>query len=266
MQAFAEAPLNKQMNEYARAVSDMLGLELIHNEMLLNSTFAFVITQDCLEIRELDHKSRKRIFTQGALSIDLSKIDTVSPMGRCFKQPLLRSIGLKSGNDLPLTVLDCTAGYGQDAWLLASFGCDVTTVERQPIMHMLFHDALERIRDIEPDIYKHITLIHAEAKEILQEAINEGKQYDIVLMDPMFPEKRKATQRKSMQYARVIVGHDEDQDDLVELALQVASRRVSVKRPTQAPFLGDLETGMQHHGKGFRFDVYPMAQFGPNSE
>ncbi len=266
MQAYAEPPLNKQMNEYARAVAEMLELELIHNKMLLNSTFALVITQECLEIRELDHQSRKRTFTQGGLSIDLTKIDTVSPMGRCYKQPLLRSIGLKSGNDLPLTVLDCTAGYGQDAWLLASFGCEITTVERQPIMHMLLHDALERIKDIEPAIYQNLTLIHADAKAILQEAIDEGKQYDIVLMDPMFPEKRKATQRKSMQYARVIVGDDEDQDGLIELALRVARRRVSVKRPTQAPFLGGLETGMQHHGKGFRFDVYPMAQFGPGSE
>lgn len=249
------------MMAYAQAIAHMLNLQLIHNQALLNEKYALVITQENIQIKELDHKSRKRTFTQGSLAVDLEKIDTTSPMGRCYKQPLLRSIGLKSGNDLPINVLDTTAGYGQDAWLLASFGCNVTAIERNPIMHVLLHDALERIQDTKPQIAQNLTLIQQDSQHFLQQTIDQQKHYDIVLIDPMFPEKRKTTQRKSMQYARVIVGPDQDQDALLPLALKVATKRVAVKRPTQAPFLNNLKTVMQHQGKGFRFDVYPKAQY-----
>ncbi|MGB0184582.1 MAG: class I SAM-dependent methyltransferase, partial [Opitutales bacterium] len=46
---------------------------------------------------------------------------------------IAKAVGLK-GQSKP-TVLDCTAGLGMDAYVLAALGCEVTLLERNPIVH-----------------------------------------------------------------------------------------------------------------------------------
>jgi 16S rRNA (guanine1516-N2)-methyltransferase len=55
-------------------------------------------------------------------------------------QPLAKAIGLKSGANP--TVIDATAGYGRDAFVIANLGCKVTLIERQTILWGLLHDAI----------------------------------------------------------------------------------------------------------------------------
>src|SRR5690606_15891946 len=43
-------------------------------------------------------------------------------------------------------VLDCTAGLGEDAFVLASCGAKVLLVERNPIIHLLLQDGLLRAK------------------------------------------------------------------------------------------------------------------------
>ena len=42
------------------------------------------------------------------------------------------------------TILDCTAGFGRDGFLLDSMGHDVTMLENSPIVAMLLKNALRR--------------------------------------------------------------------------------------------------------------------------
>ena len=81
---------------------------------------------------------------------------------------------------------------------------------------------------------------------------------DVVLLDPMFPAKRKpdAKPPKAMQALAAVVGADDDADALLLPALRVASQRVVVKRPRQAPPLGNLKPAWTIEGKLLRFDVY----------
>jgi 16S rRNA (guanine1516-N2)-methyltransferase len=74
----------------------------------------------------------------------------------------------------------------------------------------------------------------------------------------MFPTGRKAAERKPMRVLRRLVGADGDAAKLLGHALQVARRRVVVKRPLRAPALGGTPT-TTHKGKALRYDVYAIG-------
>ena len=81
---------------------------------------------------------------------------------------------------------------------------------------------------------------------------------DVVLLDPMFPAKKKADAKppKAMQALSAVVGDDADADALLLAALAVARQRVVVKRARHAPPLGSLQRAWTIEGKVLRFDVY----------
>ena len=162
-----------------------------------------------------------------------------------------RAVGLKPGRPAP-RVIDATAGLGRDSWLLAALGCEVAAIERSPIVAALLRDGLDRARPEEPEICGRIELIEAEAADYLAD-----HRADVVLLDPMFPERRKsALVKKEMRYFSALLGMENDGAALFEPACR-ASARVVVKRPLHAAALV-TEPGPTHvlKGKSVRYDVY----------
>lgn len=79
----------------------------------------------------------------------------------------------------------------------------------------------------------------------------------VVYLDPMYPHRSKsALVKKEMRILRILVGDDEDSAKLLTSALQVANKRVVVKRPAYAPPLTGLEPNLVFKTKNNRFDVY----------
>lgn len=168
-------------------------------------------------------------------------------------QPLARAVGLK-GN-APLTVTDATAGLGQDAFVLASLGAEVTLLERSPVVGALLADALRRARaDPEvADIAARMTLQVGEAAALLETL----PPSDVVYLDPMYPHRTKsALPKKEMRLFRLLVGPDDDAAGLLAAARGVALRRVVVKRPAGAPFLGGAKPDGRLESKNTRYDLY----------
>jgi len=58
------------------------------------------------------------------------------------KQPLARAVGMKPGFNP--RILDVTGGLGRDAFILASLGCEIMVLERNPIIFELLHNAWQR--------------------------------------------------------------------------------------------------------------------------
>ncbi|MEM8739024.1 MAG: class I SAM-dependent methyltransferase [Planctomycetota bacterium] len=199
------------------------------------------------------------------VSVQLTGLDTTSPAGRSRKSPLHRAAGLGrrgASGASPTTVLDATAGLGEDAWLLAAAGCRVTALERHPVVHALLADGLARARAAAPDVAERITLLPCgEAADYLASPDAAAGGYDVVLLDPMFPEaaKRKTAERKPMRVLRWLAGEDQDADSLWPAAVAAARRRVAVKRPRHAPDLAGQPPVARHAGRGVRFDVYPVT-------
>jgi 16S rRNA (guanine1516-N2)-methyltransferase len=73
----------------------------------------------------------------------------------------------------------------------------------------------------------------------------------------MFPHRDKsALVKKEMRVFRAVVGEDPDADALLAPALAAAKKRVVVKRPKLAPWLGQKKPSLSMEGKSGRFDIY----------
>lgn len=160
-----------------------------------------------------------------------------------------------------LRVVDATAGLGTDSFVLASHGFSVLALERHPVVAALLADGLARASTEEElvAISARIQLRQCDAAHALR---NWGadERPDVVYLDPMFPESPKsAAVNKAMRAFHELVGADTDADALLPLALDLARKRVVVKRPQRAPCLAGRAPSHQLSGKAVRFDVYAVG-------
>ncbi|WP_353571910.1 class I SAM-dependent methyltransferase [Candidatus Albibeggiatoa sp. nov. BB20] len=175
-------------------------------------------------------------------------------------QPLPRAIGLKKHKHLK--VLDATAGLGRDSFILAVLGCQVTMLERSPILAALLTDGLQRLGQQAElaDIWNNMQLVHQTAQTYLQ-SLDSEHYPDVVYLDPMYPHRQKsALVKKEMRFIRQVVGDDDDSLELLAVALQCAKQRVVVKRPKGAPVLSMAGSNIKPHtdiqSKNTRYDIY----------
>ncbi len=184
------------------------------------------------------------------------------------REMLIRAAGVKQGR--PLSVLDATGGMGRDAFLLAGCGCTVHIFERHPLVAALLRDGLLRAA-ADPatrDSAGRIHLVAADSRKFLENMTNRGEDVDVVYLDPMFPERTKsALVKKELQILQLLVGGEDDTEQLLAAALNAARNRVVVKRPKSAPPLAGRKPSHCLSGTTTRFDVYmtmpPKTAAGP---
>lgn len=172
------------------------------------------------------------------------------PERRPGTEPLLKAAG-------PWTrVVDATAGWGADAGVLAAAGRQVLMIERDPVMALLLGDALRRWQASGLPAAERLSLRHGDALALLQ-----AVQAEVVLLDPMYPQLRKQGRKgEGLRLARLLVGEDPDQGELLEVAKAAAGQRVVVKRPHGAPPLAGRKPSGSIDGRTTRFDIYPAGQ------
>ncbi|WP_133408403.1 class I SAM-dependent methyltransferase [Parashewanella tropica] len=170
-------------------------------------------------------------------------------------QAIAKAVGLKKG-ETP-SVIDATAGLGRDAFVLASLGCQVTLIERHPVVAALLEDGLRRAYN-DPEIgewvQQRMQLHHGASQQQLS-ALELNA--DVVYLDPMYPHREKsALVKKEMRVFQSLVGSDLDADELLAPALEIANTRVVVKRPDYAENLEGRKPSTVIATKKNRFDVY----------
>jgi 16S rRNA (guanine1516-N2)-methyltransferase len=198
-------------------------------------------------------------------------------------QAIAKAVGV-SGKFAP-QLLDITAGLGGDGFVLASLGCSVSMLERNPIVHSLLADGLSRgleagREELEQgddelwSIIKRLRLHRGNAAHYLSNLVaqlaaaniddqsqSEVWRPDVVYVDPMFPLRKKSAKvKKEMQAFHAIVGTDPDADNLLADALAVARYRVVVKRPAGAGFLAETKPSYSLEGKSTRYDIYALKK------
>ncbi|MEM9601857.1 MAG: class I SAM-dependent methyltransferase [Pseudomonadota bacterium] len=173
-------------------------------------------------------------------------------------QPLARAVGVR-GTPAP-RVVDATAGVGTDAFVLASLGCTVTLIERVPEAATALRTALAEAR-AHPDtgaIAERMTVVEGDAIALL--AAPELDAPEVVYIDPMYPRsKHTAANARAMQRLQLLAGADTDSDQLLDVALNVATRRVVVKRPRTAPCLTGPAPSGDLRSAHTRYDLYGGA-------
>ena len=204
---------------------------------------ALVLTTEHLELRKRDEPKLGGIFVDfvGGAMAHRRKF------GGGRGEAVAKAVGIK-GDYLP-DVVDATAGLGRDAFVLASVGCRVRMLERNPVVAALLDDGLARgYADAE---------IGGWLQERLTALTDITPRTQVVYLDPMFPHKQKsALVKKEMRVFQSLVGPDLDADALLAPARQLATKRVVVKRPDYAPPLADVATPNAVVTKGHRFDIY----------
>lgn len=177
------------------------------------------------------------------------------------KQPLGRAIGLKPGYHP--RVIDGTAGLGRDGFVLASLGCQVTLVERSPVIAALLRDGLDRAGQdpvVGPIVREQLSLVEADTASYLG-SLPEAARPDVVYLDPMYPHRQKsALVKKEMRAFRAVVGEDPDAGKMLAAALTCARKRVAVKRPKGAEPLPGPAPSLEISSPNTRYDIYLIPQ------
>ncbi|MDA1241494.1 MAG: class I SAM-dependent methyltransferase, partial [Chloroflexi bacterium] len=125
----------------------------------------------------------------------------------------------------------------------------------------LLRDGLDRAAEdaaLAPVVAR-ITVVAEDARDVLARlgAGPADARPDVVIVDPMFPPRRKsAAVKKEMQALHRLLGAEPEPASLLAAALAVARRRVVVKRPGDAPPIEGPRPSIVIGGKTARFDVY----------
>lgn len=155
------------------------------------------------------------------------------------------------------TVVDGTAGWGQDSLAMFRMGYEVLAIERSPVMAELLADGFKRLQKLPWVQQLQLTPPRLQSGNAIALLANLDFTPDCIYLDPMFPPKRKksALPKKSIMVLRDLVGDDVDKEDLFAAALQATGKRVVVKSPDYAEPLGG-KPNESFHGKLLRYDVY----------
>lgn len=172
-------------------------------------------------------------------------------------QLVAKAVGLSRGRRLP-SILDATAGLGQDAFVLATLGCEVHLLERSPVVHALLEDGLRRAAE-DAELAPIVARMRLQPADSADYLAHDEDIADVVYLDPMFPHRdQSALVKKEMRVFRDLVGDDLDADRLLPAALQAARCRVVVKRPRKAPPLAGPAPSHTLEGKSSRYDLYTL--------
>ena len=175
--------------------------------------------------------------------------------GHAGGEAISRAVGIKKGHRP--NVVDATAGLGRDAFVLATLGCSVHMIERSEVIARLLDDALLRAVNDEKIgglIQDTLSLTCGDSRQAMLQVPFEP---EVIYLDPMFPPKEKsALVKKDMRMLQEVVEQDENANELLNIALTIATNRVVVKRPAYADFLAEIKPHTSIKTKKHRFDIY----------
>lgn len=170
------------------------------------------------------------------------------------RQPLARACGL--GRIDSLRILDATAGYGRDAFVLAALGAKVMLSERLPPLADALVAAHAQALD-DPAICAvaaRMTISAGDSRALMQQT---QPPFDVIYLDPMYaPPGQKALAKAPMEALRHLTDGDPDARELAQLAWEHTGRRVVIKRSPKAPTLLDRKPSFILKSNRVRYDVY----------
>lgn len=258
---------NQDIFEQAQTIARSFGVEFVwankdtgifkdlENNILQNSAFAasqvyFEFSNSVFSLKSKD-----------GLSLSLSFLKDRRyrrPFHSPKKELITRSCGWHLGYR---NILDLTAGLAMDSIFLTQAGFNVTSLERNPWLYLMLQTAkLQAIQDDPDGIWQKLNFMLAEAEQYMQSNLNLQNAPEVIYYDPMYPSTNKsALPGKEMQIFRRLLGENEADIDLLDLAIIKCAKLVVVKRPLKAPSLHTKKNTTptrSYLGKVVRFDVY----------
>ena len=154
--------------------------------------------------------------------------------------------------------IDATAGMGEDAFLLAAQGYEVTLFEQNPVIAVLLKDALRRAKKhpVLKDIASRMNLVQDNSVEGMSKLLDP---VDVIYLDPMFPARQKSSLiNKKLQLIQKLEPPCSEETDLFDAAISASPSKIIVKRPLKSEFLAGRRPSYTLNGKAIRYDCYTL--------
>lgn len=154
--------------------------------------------------------------------------------------------------------IDATAGMGEDAFLLAAQGYEVTLFEQNPVIAVLLKDALRRAKKhpVLKDIASRMNLVQDNSVEGMSKLLDP---VDVIYLDPMFPARQKSSLiNKKLQLIQKLEPPCSAETDLFDAAISASPSKIIVKRPLKSEFLAGRKPSYTLNGKAIRYDCYTL--------
>lgn len=201
-------------------------------------------------------------LTDGALTLtgDFTRLLPRLKANNLTGELIVRAARIKNAL-MPLRVLDATAGLGEDSFLLAAAGYEVTLYEYDPVIGRLLEDALRRAAQV-PELAETAARMRfvagdsiAAMREMVRRPQPETARPDVILLDPMFPAREKSgLVKKKFQLLQQLELPCANETELLEAALSVHPRKIIIKRPAKGPQLAGRKPDYSISGKAIRYD------------
>ena len=148
---------------------------------------------------------------------------------------------------------------GEDAFLIAANGYDITLHEQNPVVALLLKDSLRRAKKHPElkDIVSRMHVVEGDSTVILSNRIDP---IDLIYLDPMFPGRQKSGLiGKKLQLIQKMESPCNTEHELFDAAIKANPSKIVVKRPLKAPFLAGRKPNYSLDGKAIRYDCYTYS-------
>ena len=191
------------------------------------------------------------------------RADLVHMLPRLTQRNLATELIVKAakvkGDRTKMLAVDATAGFGEDALLLAAAGFHVRLYERNESIARLLEDALRRAAET-PELAPIVARMELVCGDSIPALREMDPAPDVILLDPMFPERTKsAAVRKKFQLLHHLEEPCADGELLLAAAIAANPRRIIIKRPVKGEYLGGVKPSFSMTGKAVRVDVIVPA-------
>ena len=156
--------------------------------------------------------------------------------------------------DRPLRILDATAGLLGDSMIMLALGHSVTAYEQSKILYTMLNYQLNQLSETDSNSLN-FKLINS---NVCETNFNE-KSFDVIYFDPMYPEDKASSARRSdlkkINSILEIEGLASDPESTFTYLRSIPKTKLIVKRPLKIDaFKGSIN--YQITGKSVRFDIY----------
>ncbi len=237
----------KERVEEAEKLANHLGVSLVL-ECLKEDTLALVYDEHGLSLTD----------GKNTMQGDFTKMQKRLKKSNLQGEFLVKAARIKGFQGTQL-IVDATAGMGEDSLLLAAAGFRVKLYEKDPVIAAMLRDTLERSAKI-PELADAVSRMELfEEDSIL--ALNKMEEApDVVLLDPMFPERQKsALIKKKFQLLQQLERPCGDEEELLSAAICAKPRKIVIKRPVKGPYLAGRKPDYSLAGKAIRYDCFTFC-------
>ena len=150
-------------------------------------------------------------------------------------------------------ILDCTAGFGRDSFILAKYGFNVTMIEKSPITILLLKNGIRKIAQ-KFKINDRLNLLYGDSYEFLRLS---NELYDYIYIDFMFNKfKNSSLSSKNDEALKLITNDRENRVRLLDIAKDKCKYRVVVKNHKHLPSIDNINPDYQVKTKLLRYDIF----------